>query len=257
MFDTSLYLLCAFSFCAGFIDAIVGGGGLIQTPALLFLYPHQAVPALLATTKIPSFSGTALATYTYSKKVTMHTRLLVIMGLTAFGASMLGSSMVSRLPNQFLKPFMLCLLTGIAIYTFINKSFGQSTQPKPPMRNAWPLSVAIVAVIGFYDGFFGPGTGSFLILLFIGVMGLDFLHASAHAKSVNLATNMASIIYFGLKGLIIWHMAIPMAVSNLCGSFFGARLAILKGNRLVRYFFLVVICCTILRFAYDLFVAGQ
>lgn len=257
MLETSILVLCAFSFCAGFVDAIVGGGGLIQTPALLFLFPSYPVPALLGTTKIPSFSGTALATYTYSKKVKMHTKLLIVMGMTAFAASFFGSSMVSKLPNHFLKPFMLCVLIGIAIYTFLNKGFGQNTEARPPLPNAWPMAVAITAVIGFYDGFFGPGTGSFFILLFVGVMGLDFLHASAHAKSVNLATNMASIIYFGMKGLIIWKMAIPMAISNLCGSFFGARLAILKGNKMVRYFFLAVICCTILRFAYDLFIKGQ
>ncbi len=251
---TDVAILCCFSLCAGFIDAIVGGGGLIQTPAILFTFPQYPVATLLGTTKIPSFSGTSMAAWQYARRVEINRPLLLITAGTAFLAAMLGASLVSYLPNHFLKPVMLVLLTGVAIYTYLKKDFGQETHTSvTPMGNTWLWGAVIGLVLGFYDGFFGPGAGSFLILAFISLMGFDFLHASAHAKVVNLATNLAAILYFGLHGHILWPVTILMAVSNLTGSFFGARLAILKGNRLVRKFFLLVICGTILRFAWELF----
>jgi len=250
---TDLVLLCCFSLCAGFIDAIVGGGGLIQTPAILFTFPQYPVATLLGTTKIPSFSGTSMAAWQYAKRVQFNRPLLLVTALTAFFAALCGSSLVAYLPNHFLKPVMLVLLIAVAIYTYLKKDFGQQThQPVGPVRNTWVWGIVIGGVLGFYDGFFGPGTGSFLILAFISLMGFDFLHASAHAKVVNLATNVASITYFASHGHILWPVTILMAVSNLTGSFFGARLAILKGNSLVRRFFLLVVCGTILRFAYEL-----
>ncbi|GAA0547522.1 sulfite exporter TauE/SafE family protein [Chitinophaga japonensis] len=253
MIATELLLLCCFSLCAGFIDAIVGGGGLIQTPAILFTFPQYPVATLLGTTKIPSFSGTSMAAWQYSQKVRFHRGLLGVTAVTAFFAAMLGASLVSYLPNRFLKPVMLVLLIGVAIYTYLKKDFGQQAQAMVlPAGNTWLWGIVIGGVIGFYDGFFGPGTGSFLILAFISLMGFDFLHASAHAKVVNLATNMAAIIYFASHGHILWTVTLLMAASNLAGSFFGARLAILKGNTLVRRFFLLVVCATILRFAWEL-----
>lgn len=254
MITTDLILLCCFSLCAGFIDAIVGGGGLIQTPAILFTFPQYPVATLLGTTKIPSFSGTGMAAWQYAQKVSFNRPLLAVTAITAFFAAMLGASLVSYLPNQFLKPVMLCLLIAVAVYTWFKKDFGQTAQEALlSSGNTWAWGAVIGGVIGFYDGFFGPGTGSFLILAFISLMGFDFLHASAHAKVVNLATNIAAILYFALHGHILWPVTIAMAVSNLTGSFFGARLAILKGNQLVRRFFLVVVIGTILRFAYELF----
>lgn len=195
-----------------------------------------------------------MAAWQYAQRVTFNRGLLAVTAVTAFFAAMLGASLVSYLPNQFLKPVMLCLLTVVAIYTWFKKDFGQQAQTALlPTGNTWVWGAVIGGVIGFYDGFFGPGTGSFLILAFISLMGFDFLHASAHAKVVNLATNMAAILYFALNGHILWPVTVMMAVSNLAGSFFGARLAILKGNSLVRRFFLLVVCATILRFAYEIF----
>jgi len=251
---TDLILLCCFSLCAGFIDAIVGGGGLIQTPAILFTFPQYPVATLLGTTKIPSFSGTSMAAWQYAQKVSFNRGLLTVTAATAFFAAMLGASLVTYLPNQFLKPVMLCLLIAVAIYTWLKKDFGQQTKEAfLPAGNTWVWGAVIGGVIGFYDGFFGPGTGSFLILAFISLMGFDFLHASAHAKVVNLATNIAAILYFALHGHILWPVSLAMAAANLTGSFFGARLAILKGNSLVRRFFLLVVGATILRFAYEIF----
>lgn len=227
---------------------------MIQTPAILFTFPQYPVATLLGTTKIPSFSGTSMAAWQYAQKVRFNRGLLAVTAVTAFFAAMFGASLVAYLPNQFLKPVMLCLLIAVAVYTWFKKDFGQQTQEAVlPSGNTWVWGAVIGGVIGFYDGFFGPGTGSFLILAFISLMGFDFLHASAHAKVVNLATNIAAILYFALHGHILWTVTIAMAAANLTGSFFGARLAILKGNKLVRRFFLLVVCATILRFAYEIF----
>ena len=248
-----LALLCTASFAAGFIDAIVGGGGLIQTPAILIILPHYPVATLLGTTKIPSFAGTSIAAWQYSRKVQLNYRLLLVIAGVAFAASLFGSRMASMLSNEVLKPIILVLLTGVALYTYTNKKFGQQEhREQMPVHTIW-YGAALGLLIGFYDGFIGPGTGSFLILLFIAVLGQDFLHASAHAKMVNLATNLASILYFSSTGHILYEYALPMALCNVSGSFFGTRLALLKGNRFIRVFFLVVVTGTIIRFAWDLF----
>lgn len=250
---TTLLLLCTAAFIAGFIDAIVGGGGLVQTPATLIILPHYPVATLLGTTKIPSFAGTSLAAWQYSKRVQLNYRLLAAVASVAFLAALTGSKMASMLSNQVLKPVMLVLLVIVGIYTYSNKKFGLQEHSEKMPANAIAYGALFGLIIGFYDGFIGPGTGSFLILIFISVLGQDFLHASAHAKMVNLATNLASILYFSSTGHILYQYAVPMAVCNLAGSFFGTRLALLKGNKFIRIFFLLVVTGTIIRFGWDVY----
>ncbi|WP_246022422.1 sulfite exporter TauE/SafE family protein [Filimonas effusa] len=245
--------LCLASFAAGFIDAIVGGGGLIQTPAILIILPDYQVATLLGTTKIPSFAGTSIAAWQYSRRVQLNYKLLFSIATVAFLAALGGSRMASSLSNHILKPVILLLLIGVAIYTYANKKFGQQEHnDKIPAHRLW-YGALLGLIIGFYDGFIGPGTGSFLILVFIAILGQDFLHASAHAKIVNLATNLASILYFSSTGHILYQYALPMAACNITGSFIGTRLALLKGNRFIRIFFLLVVIGTIIRFACDLY----
>ena len=247
-----LILLCLAALAAGFIDAIVGGGGLIQTPALLITLPGYPVATLLGTTKIPSFTGTSIAAYQYGKKVKFDVRLLLIVASLAFAASLCGSRLASMLSNHVFKPIILILLAGVAVYTYSNKKFGVQADKKVDTQTAVISGVIFGLFLGFYDGFIGPGTGSFLIVSFVSLAGQDFLQASAHAKVVNLSTNLASILYFGSTGHILYQFALPMAACNVAGSFLGARLALLKGNRFIRIFFLVVIICTIGRFAWDI-----
>jgi uncharacterized protein len=246
--------LCFFAFLAGFIDSIVGGGGLIQLPALLFTLPEYPVPQLLGTGKIPSFAGTVTSAYQYAQKVNFQWKLLMAASLSSWVASLVGSSLVNYLDSQLLKPLILVLLIVVALYTFFKKDFGAVTTKVINPSKSIIYGVLIGIALGFYDGFFGPGTGSFLILAFISILGFDFLQASAHAKIVNAFTNMASIIIFGWHGNIIWAYALPMAVFNLFGSFIGSRMAILKGNTFVRKIFLFVIFLMILRYGYDIFV---
>lgn len=248
-----IVMLCIAAFVAGFIDAIVGGGGLIQTPAGLILLPNLPVSTVVGTLKIPAFSGTSFAAYQYMKKVTMNWKLLLIMMALALPSAFLGSTLLTYMSNDFMKPLLLFILSILAIYTYAKKNFGQ--QVVKEMSNAKLIlnAVMISVIVGFYDGFIGPGTGSFFVVAFIALMGFDFLHASANAKMVNLATNFGSICLFALKGKIIWAIAIPMAASNAFGGWLGAKLAINKGNGFIRIFFLVVVVGTLIRFAYDIF----
>ncbi len=248
-----LLWLCLAAFAAGFIDAIVGGGGLVQTPATLVVLPQHPVATLLGTVKIPSFAGTFIAAINYARRVTINIKLVVLVAIIAFAASFVGSSLAASLDNKVFKPIILVILIGVAIYTYSNKGFGLQLKGSAPSRLKILLALVLALIIGFYDGFIGPGTGSFLVLLFIAVLGNDFLHASAHAKIVNLATNLASIIYFGSTGHILYQYAVPMAACNVFGSFVGSWLALRKGNTFIRGFFLFVVIATMARFAWDIF----
>ena len=248
-----ILLLCLAAFAAGFIDAIVGGGGLIQTPMGLVLLPNLPVSTVIGTLKIPAFSGTSFAAFQYLKKVVIQWKLLLIMMFLAVPSAFLGSTILTYVSNDFMKPLLLVVLSLLAIYTYVRKNFGQQVAKDHSAAAQIIYAVVISIIIGFYDGFIGPGTGSIVVVAFIALMGFDFLHASANAKMVNLATNFGSICLFISKGKIIWAIALPMAASNALGGWLGAKLAINKGNSFIRVFFLIVVIGTLLRFAYDVF----
>jgi uncharacterized membrane protein YfcA len=249
----TLVLLCLFAFTAGFVDAIAGGGGLIQTPAALVLLPQYPVSTVIASLKIPAFTGTSLAVRQYLRKVVIRLPMVLLMCMTAFVAAFAGSELLTLVSNRFMKPVIFFVLIVVAIYTFSKKNFGQHTEKSHSPKRQMLYAFLISLLIGFYDGFIGPGAGSFLILAFITILGLDFLHASANAKLVNMSTNLGSIVLFLFKGVILWNIAIPMAICNGLGGFIGARLAVSRGNRFIRIFFLLVISITLLRFGYDVF----
>jgi uncharacterized protein len=248
-----LILLCCVAFVAGFVDAIAGGGGLIQTPMGIVLLPHLPVSTVIGTLKIPAFSGTSIAAVQYARKVKVHYKQILVMAAVAFCAAFTGSKLLSMVSNSFMKPFLLFVLVAVAVYTYSNKKFGTHTQKQHTNKQQWLYAILISLVIGFYDGFIGPGAGSFFMIAFIGILGFDFLKASANAKFANVATNLGSITFFLLSGKIIFAIALPMAACNAVGGALGARLAILKGNKFIRIFFLFIVCLTILRFAYDVF----
>jgi uncharacterized membrane protein YfcA len=253
MITSQIIILCIAAFAAGFIDAIVGGGGLIQTPATLITLPQYPVATLLGTTKIPSFLGTSMAAMQFARIIQLKWKLLALMCSIAGVAAYAGSKTVSIVHNDFMKPVIFIMLLFVAVYTYSKKDFGTATAKDHTPKKEWLYGGLFAVVIGFYDGFIGPGAGSFLVLFFISGLGFDFLKASAHAKFVNLATNMGSILFFGRSGHILFQYAIPMAIFNFMGSLLGARLAILKGNKFIRIFFLIVITGTIIRFGYDIF----
>lgn len=243
-----------FAFTAGFIDSVVGGGGLIQMPALLIFFPNMAIPTLMGTNKFAAFSGTALATTRYLKETEVPWKSVLPAVITALIFSFLGARIISSINKDHIKLIVLGLLVVVAIYTFFKKDFGLIHAPKLSTVQTINYSLLIGALLGFYDGFFGPGTGSFLIVIFISLYGFNFLMASASAKIVNCATNIAALGYFMYTGQIVYALAIPVALFNMTGSFLGSKIAIKKGSTFVRVLFLVIVMGMIGKFGWDVWV---
>lgn len=251
-FAPEVLALCTFAFLAGFMDAVVGGGGLIQIPALFVLLPEIAPATLLGTNKFASIFGTASATVHYLRRVPIAWPATVPTACAALICSFLGARTASALPVQVFRPLILALLVGVLVYTLWKKDLGRLHAPHlEPARQLW-FALATGATIGFYDGLFGPGTGSFLVIAFVGLFGLGFLAASASAKLVNVITNLAALVYFIGAGHVRYDIAAPMAAFNVAGSLVGTTLAIRKGDAFVRHFFIAVVVLMILRFAWDI-----
>lgn len=239
---------------AGFIDSVVGGGGLIQIPALFTALPREVPATLFGTNKIASVFGTANAGWRYAARVNMPWRTTLPAAGAAFAFSYLGAMAVAWLPRELLRPLILVLLVGSAAYTFWRKDFGSVHRPHLAGRRELAYALLIGGAIGFYDGFFGPGAGSFLIFLFVRFFGFDFLHASATSKIVNVSTNLAAILYFVPNGFYLPLAALAMACCNVLGSVIGTHLALRHGSRFVRKVFLFVVGALIVKFAWDTFV---
>ena len=249
--DFTLLALIGFAFLAGFVDAVVGGGGLIQVPALFVLKPELSPATLFGTNKLSSVVGTANATWQYARRVQLPWRLLLVTAGTAFVFSFLGARAVSVLNPNALRPMIIVLLVLVFVYTLIKKDFGSLHAPKLSERRQRIFGLLLGAVIGFYDGFFGPGTGSFLVFAFVGIFGFSFLAASASAKVVNLATNAAALAWFIPTGHVLYQAAVPMAFANLAGSWCGAHLAMKRGSGFVRLFFIGVVALLLARMVWD------
>jgi uncharacterized protein len=252
----NILYLCLFAFMAGFIDSVVGGGGLIQLPALLVFLPGVPLATAFGTGKFAGIAGTTAAMVRYTRTVKINYWAILPAAAVAFIFSFLGARALSHLDANLLKPLILVLLVLVAVYTFIKKDFGSLHTPKLTASKERLYGLLIGASIGFYDGFFGPGTGSFLIFIFIGLFGFNFLAASAAAKVVNVATNLSALIYFIYKGHVIYEVAIPMAICSILGSQLGTRTALKRGVGFVRVLFLVVVSGIIFKFAYDTYGIG-
>ena len=248
-----LAVLALASLFAGFIDSVVGGGGLIQIPALFSILPKELPATLFGTNKISSVVGTANAAWRYARRVTMPWGTILPAAIAAFACSYLGAMAVAWLPREMLRPMILVMLVGAAAYTFWRKDFGSIHRPQHTGAKECVYALIVGGALGFYDGFFGPGTGSFLIFLFIRFFGFDFLHASAASKVVNVATNLAAIAYFVPNGFFLPLAAVIMAAANVGGSLIGTHLALRHGSGFVRRVFLVVVCALIVKFAWDTF----
>lgn len=250
-FQTIIFLMGS-AFLAGFVDAIAGGGGLIQLPSLLIAAPQYSLPMLFGTNKLASIFGTSTALYRYSRKLSIPYKLIWPAAVAAFGGSFLGASFVEKFPKDWLEVFVLILLILVSLHSFFNKQFGLVDRIKPHGRRDYLSAVLIGFGLGFYDGFFGPGTGGFLIFLFILFLGLDFLRASASSKLVNVATNLAALCYFIPSGNVIFLLGLPMGVCNMAGGFVGSHVAISKGSRWVRVLFLIVVAAIQIRLGWQI-----
>ncbi|MHB8947856.1 MAG: TSUP family transporter [Rhodoferax sp.] len=248
-----LLIVSLASLLAGFVDSIVGGGGLILVPALFATFPAAHPATLFGTNKGASVWGTGFATWQFSRRVEMRWAALLPAAGAGFVASFAGAWLVTVVSPDFLRKLLPAVLLAVLIYTVLKKELGRTHAPLfSGAKEAW-LAAAIGGVIGFYDGFFGPGTGSFLVFLFVRVLGYDFLSASAAAKLINTATNVAALFLFVAKGHIWWHFVFVMALANVAGSLLGTRLALKHGTGFVRVFFILVVSALILKTGYDAF----
>lgn len=246
--DLALVLIAAFG--AGLIDAMVGGGGLVQLPALFAFYPNVAPATLLGTSKLAGIFGTASAVWRYATRVSIPWRALAPLAAYVLVASAAGALLATRVPAEVFRPLVPIMLGAVLIYTLWRKNLGATHEPREFSGRHHVIGALAIVAIGFYDGFFGPGTGSFLMFVFVRCYGYDFLHAGASARVLNVATNAAALFYFAARGHVLWHIGIAMAVCNVAGSIAGTRLALKGGSGLVRKAFIVVVSLLILRTAW-------
>lgn len=250
---TELLWMCVFAFLAGMMDAAVGGGGLVQIPALFGLLPaNTPIATVMGTNKFASICGTLTAGWQYVRKINVPWKMLLPAAALAFLTSYGGSMLVSHIPVHWFKPFILLILVVMAIYTFCKKDFGQKERLAKLSQKEWCIGLACGALIGFYDGVIGPGTGSFLTFMFIRLFAFDFLTAVASSKIINITTNLAALSFFIPNDYILWAWAIPLAACNLSGGFIGTHIALRGGTSFLRYGFMLLLVILIAKFAYDL-----
>jgi uncharacterized membrane protein YfcA len=247
--EIAFVLVAAFG--AGFIDAMAGGGGLIQLPALFAAFPGAPHTTLLGTGKLAGLAGTSSAIARFVRHVELDWNLLLPAAGAAFLASFCGAWIATTIPPEKFRTLLPILLTAVLIYTLLHRDLGREHRPRPLGTHGRWLAAGTAGAIGLYDGFFGPGTGSFLVFLFVRVFGLDFLHASASAKVVNAATNVAAVVLFGVTGELYWLLGLAMSACNVVGAQFGSHLAIRRGSGLVRKVFLLVVGSLIAKTAWD------
>ena len=248
-----LLIVSVASLFAGFVDAIVGGGGLILVPALFAVFPTTAPATLFGTNKGASVWGTAVATAQYARRVTLRWPVLLPAAAAGFAGSLIGAWLITLISAGFLRKALPFVLLAVLAYTLVKKDMGRQHLPRFAGRAEVLAACTVGAVIGFYDGFFGPGTGSFLVFLFVRWLGYDFLNASASAKLINTATNLAALALFAYKGHVWWHFALAMAAANVLGSVLGTHLALKHGAGFVRLVFIGVVSALILKTGFDSF----
>lgn len=244
---TLLMLLAAAAFLAGWVDAVVGGGGLVQLPALLLAFPAAAPAQILATNKIGSIWGTATAAVTYGRRVRPDLRTALPMAALAFLGAVAGAVVGLHIPKSAFNPIILVMLVAVGAYTLLRPSLGTATALRWDGARHTAAAMTVGAVIGVYDGALGPGTGSFLVFALVGLLGYAFLEASAKAKIVNFATNLGALAVFVPGGHVMWTVAAVMAVANAAGGWTGAHTAVRLGSGFIRGVFVVVVGAFIVR----------
>ena len=249
---TLIFILIA-AFSAGFVDAIAGGGGLIQLPALLISFPDREVAEVAGTNKLGSIFGTSAAALNYRRNIKTDPKLLLAMVLPAFIGSGSGSLLATQISTEQLKVAIVVMLVAVFAYTLARPDLGKVEVRKGAAKRQRTVGAVAGLTIGFYDGFIGPGTGTLLMIVLVAALGFAFIGASAIAKVVNVATNFASILVFGISGSIMWVVGLAVGICNLAGGIIGSRVAIRRGSDFVRKFYLVVTFALIVRVLFDLF----
>ena len=249
----NLALLGIAMFTAGFVDAIAGGGGLIQTPAMLLSFPDRNPVEVVATSKTAAFFGTSTAAIKYRKSIKTDPKLLLAMVFPAFIGAGFGAHLASRISSESYKSSIFFVMIAIFIYTLVKPELGKNHVEKYSPRKLKVIGAIAAFIIGFYDGLIGPGTGTILMIALVAIMGFAFVGASAIAKVVNATTNLASIIVVGLTIGVMWKLGLVLGVANLAGGYAGSHMALKKGSGFIRIFYLIVTGILILRLGYSLY----
>lgn len=248
-----LAVLALAGLAAGFVDAVVGGGGLVQLPALVLGLPGVAPVHVLATNKLASVCGTTVSSVTYYRRVRPDPKTFVPLMVFAFAGSMAGAAVASRIPANALEPIVLVVLVVVGTYVLFKPDMGHLTELRFAGHHHTIAAISAGSVIGFYDGALGPGTGSFLVFSLVGLLGYSFLEASAKARLANWATNLAALVVFVPQGAVLWKVGIVMGLANLCGGYVGARTAVRQGSRFVRIFFMLVVGAFVVTLSWRVF----
>ncbi len=248
-----LIALGFFAFCGGLIDAAVGGGGLVQVPALLHALPQHSLATVFGTNKLAVLAGNLSSILSYTKRIKILWKLMLPTMTSALIFAYLGALSVSMIPKRAMEYVVFFILIVMAGYTFTRKDFGLTYANKECRNSDILLGVFLGALIGFYDGAFGPGSGSLLLFVFVKYFGFDFLNASASAKLVNLGTFSAALIFFIPSGNVLWTIGGVVALCNIAGSLTGVFLALRYGSGFIRIFFLILLIFLIGRMGMTIF----
>jgi uncharacterized membrane protein YfcA len=244
---TVLALLGLAALTAGFVDAVVGGGGLVQLPALLLGLPHASPVEVLATNKVASICGTTVSSATYYRRIRPDPRTFLPLMLLAFLGSAIGAAVAFLIPKDAFDPIVLVALVVVGSYVVLKPSLGGETALRFSGHRHTAAAMLTGLAVGFYDGALGPGTGSFFVFTLVGLLGYSFLEASAKARLANWATNLAALCVFVPQGAVYWKVGLLMGLCNLAGGYVGARTAVARGGGFVRAFFIVVVSCFVVR----------
>lgn len=247
-------LLMAAATAAGWVDAVVGGGGLILLPAILLVAPQLTQQAALATNKATAVFGTVAAVVTFARKVSLDWKVLVPAGAIAATTSAAGAAAVSLIDRDLFVPIIMVVLVGVAVLVTCRPTIGRTAAPSPPTHRKVLIVIGLAAAgIGFYDGILGPGTGTFLIISFATFLGTEFVRSAAMAKVINLGSNFGALAYFAVTGHVWWSLGLAMAVCNVLGAVIGSRMALSKGSGFVRITLLVVVIAMVIRLGWQQF----
>ncbi|GAA3982195.1 TSUP family transporter [Actinomadura viridis] len=252
--DVELVLLLVAALGAGWVDAVVGGGGLIQLPALMLLNPGAPVASALATNKLASIAGTSSAAVAYLRKAKPDLPVALPGAGLAVAFSAVGALGATAISSDVLKPVIMVVLLTVAAVVVLRPDLGRT--PALVLRTRRRTAAAVLVpgvVIAFYDGLVGPGTGTFLVITFTTLLGTDFVNASANAKIINTATNLGALVVFAAQGQVLWALGLAMAVCNIVGAQLGARMAINRGAGFVRAVLLCVVAALVLKLGYEQF----
>jgi uncharacterized membrane protein YfcA len=251
--DATLWLLTALAgFAAGLIDSIVGGGGLVLTPAMLNLHPQLHILQAIGTQRTSSIMGTSVAAWNYLRRIRVERRILVPACVAALSASAVGVQLARRIDGEVLKWTVLAICVVLAIYTVFRKDLGLREDRRFHPKHETIAAVAIGGATGFYNGLIGPGTGTIMVFAFVSFLGLDFLKSSAVSKTTNVAADLSSWTVLAMGGFVLWTLAIPLIIGNMIGSYIGSHMAIRRGQGFVRAVFLVIVLSLIARQAWQL-----